>query len=621
MPAAALLWVCAYFNLAGWVLSALHQLNRTGYGIMVLLGMGLLLAWFRTPLGKEWPPFRRQQLCRRFRRPLPAIYLCVMGLVLIGGILYAPGNYDALTYRLPRMLNWLNAGHWLWIPSADERMNYSAVAWEWTALPLFALLRSDRGLFLINALGFLLMPGLLFSIFRQLGVARRVAWTWMWILPLAYGYATQAGSIGNDFTGMLFGLISIYFGLRARRSQEVIDVWLAVLAAALMTGTKASNLPLALPCLVALWPALPQLRRRWLAGLAVLALAVLISAVPMLAMNQLHTGSWTGDPENSGQLQVKSPAAGLFGNGLLLLQQSLMPPLLPGAHQVDAWLNHSMPGSWRDMLTEKFPRYYLNRLNELPQEEIAGLGLGITILLLGSIVVSMFGYFRHRTLPKMSAVGLAAWFAVLFFMSKLGSEASARLLLPYYPLAIIPILLLSVQERLLRIRIWKFLTVLAALSVLPAVILSPTRPLFPAATVSQWLRRHFPDQPAVQRMASVYLAYAHRNDALSPLRDSLPEGVLKIGFLAGGNDTDYSLWRPFGMRTVEYLKTGTDQNIKIPDDIEWLVIKRETWQQTFTVPLETWAARHDAHITVSVPIVTLVSWGDQSWCVLHVEKP
>jgi hypothetical protein len=24
---------------------------------------------------------------------------------------------------------------------------------------------------------------------------------------------------------------------------------------------------------------------------------------------------------------------------------------------------------------------------------------------------------------------------------------------------------------------------------------------------------------------------------------------------------------------------------------------------------------------LSVPIVTLVGWGEQTWCVLHVEKP
>jgi len=103
---------------------------------------------------------------------------------------------------------------------------------------LLALTRSDRGLFLINALGFLLLPGLLFSVFRQLGVARKVAWAWMWLLPLGYGFVTQAGSIGNDLMGAVCCLLSVHFGLRARHSGRVSEVWFAALAAALMTGVK-----------------------------------------------------------------------------------------------------------------------------------------------------------------------------------------------------------------------------------------------------------------------------------------------------------------------------------------------------------------------------------------------
>ncbi|MEI6197975.1 MAG: hypothetical protein WCS42_26980, partial [Verrucomicrobiota bacterium] len=459
----------------------------------------------------------------------------VVGLVFLGGILYAPVNYDALTYRLPRMLNWLGEGHWFWIPTANDRMNYSAAAWEWVAMPLFALLHSDRGLFLINALGFLLMPGLLFSIFRQFGVARRAAWTWMWVLPLAYGYTTQAGSIGNDFTGMLFCLFSVYFGLRARRSQDVKEVWTAVLAAALMTGTKVSNLPLLLPCLVALWPVLPQLRHRWITGIAFLVVAMIVSAAPVMILNQLNAGSWTGDPTDRGHMRIKSPAAGLLGNGLLLLQQSFMPPGLPGAHKINHWLDENTPGSWQRILEDEFPRYHLAGLNELPQEESAGLGLGVTLLLVAVIGTAMFGliwnHSAHRSLPKFSPVGLAACVAILFYMAKMGSESSARLLLAYYPLAIVPILLLPAQERLARRRVWKILTVLAALSVLPAVILSPARPLLPVVSASKWLLHHYPDNPAVQRTAAVYLAYAHRNDVLAPLRAGLPGGVLKIGLL------------------------------------------------------------------------------------------
>jgi len=613
--------VCAYLNCAGWALSALHELNAVGYSVALALGFVAWLVWRNKTAGSFFPQIRPQKFFRRFRRPLPAIFLFVAAMAFIGGAIYPPNNYDALTYRLPRMLNWLAAAHWFWIPSANARMNFSGTAWEWTAMPFLAVLRSDRGLFLINAMGFLLMPGLFFSVFRQLGVARRVAWTWIWILPLAYGYATQAGSIGNDSTGMLFGLISVHYGLRARRSQDVKDVWLVALAAALMTGTKASNLPLLLPCLVAVWPALVCLRRRWLGSIAVMAVAALVSAAPTMALNQLHTGSWNGDPKNLFRVQIKSPAAALLGNGILLLEQSCLPPVLPAAHKVDGWLNEKMPAAWRKTLAEKFPRYFLNRLNELPQEETAGLGLGVTLLLLAGAGAGSGEFFRRQSFPKMLPVGVAAWISILFFMAKMGSEATGRLLLPYYPLAIVPILLLPVQERLLHFRVWKIFIVLAALSVLPAIILSPSRPLWPAQSLSERLARHYPQKEIFRRFATVYSTYARRNDLLAPLRAALPDDARNIGFLAGENGTDYSLWRPFGRRRVEYLQDNMQSPVRIPADVAWLVINRRIWPAVGHAPLDEWAAQQHATITMSVPILSVVAQGEETWCLLHIERP
>ena len=623
MPTANLLWVwfCAYFSLVGWALSALHQLNRAGYLIASAIGLMALLIWRKNNSIGLWPSICWRKFRRRFCRPLPCIFLIIAGMAFVGGAIYPPNNYDALTYRLPRMLNWLAAGHWTWIATTNDRMNYPGCAWEWTAMPMLALLRSDRGLFLINAIGFLLMPGLLFSIFRKLDVARRVAWTWMWILPSAYGYATQAGGIGNDITGTFFGLVSVYYGLRARHSRDVKDVWLAMLAAALMTGTKFSNLPLLLPCLVAVWPALSLLRRRWVASAAVAGIALLISAAPTMALNQIKTGSWNGDPQNLSQIQVKNSGAAFLGNGILLLQQSFLPPVLPAAHKLNDWWNGKMPASWHKILEDKFPRYFLSRLNELPQEESAGLGLGVTLLLFAIFFAAICEFVRKKSLPKMSFVGLAAWIAILFFMLKMGSEATARLLLPYYPLAIVPVLLLPVQSRLLHFQGWKIFTVLAALSVLPLNILSPSRPLWPAVSVSEWLLRHHPAKSTEQRLTAVYSAYAHRNDALAPLRAALPDDAVRIGFFGGGNDTDYSLWRPFGFRQVEYLRIDADQSVSVPAEVEWIVVKRAAWAEETNMPLETWAAQQHAKIILSVPIVTLVSWGEQTWCVLHVEKP
>jgi hypothetical protein len=622
MQILAVLWLVGvvWLNCIGWALSALHQLNPAGYAVALLPAFLAAGIWLK----KNPPQFRPQKNFRRFRRPLPALFLLVALLAFLGGLFYAPTNYDALTYRLPRMLNWFMAGHWVWISTVNERMNWANTAWEWTAMPLLALTRSDRAFFLINALGFLLMPGLLVSIFRQLGVARRVAWVWMWLLPLAYGYATQAGGIGNDFMGALCGLLSVHFGLRARRSGRVGDVWLALLAAALMTGVKMSNAPLALPCLVAVWPALGALRKNLAGSVAVAGIAVLVSAMPTMALNQLYTGSWTGDPDNKYQMQIHRPSAALLGNSLLIAEQSFMPPILPAAAKVSRVFDEKLPAAWLRLLHENFPRYFPNRLIELPSEEAAGLGLGITLSLLVVAGAAVFGLGRSarrkNILARLPPVALAAWVATLFYLLKMGSESAPRLLLSYYPLALIPLLLLPAQDWLWRRRTWRIFLVLAGLSVLPALVLSPSRPLWPARTVCDKLVAAHPGNALWQRMAAVYSAYSRRNDVLAPVRAALPADVREIGFIAGGNDTDYSLWRPFGRRQVKYLRRDDPHFLAHPDEVEWVVVKEEDWPKFSAEPLAAWATAHHARMVVSVPVVELVLLGPQTWTVLHFEK-
>ena len=623
-----LLWAAACI-LTGWTLSVLHWLTLTGYAVMLPLVM-IGLVWPTRDPAVMTPP-RAQRRCgramfRRFRRPLPLIYLVVLVVVFVGGISHAPTNYDGLTYRLPRMLNWLSARGWTWIFTNIDRMNYAGTGWEWMAMPLLAL-RSDRALFLINAIGFLLLPGLIFSVFRQAGVARRTAWAWMWILSTAFGYALQAGSIGNDFSGGFFCLISVHYGLRACRSGLVEEVWLAGLAAAVMTSIKSSNLPLLLPCLVAAGPALKHLRRRWAAGILMAVVALVISVIPTAGLNQKYTGSWTGDPGNLSQIQIQDPIAAFLGNSLLLGQQLFMPPFLLNVRQVDAGLNQLLPDCWKRELEKGFPLYSTNHLNELPQEEAASLGIGITLLLLASVVAlwCQAGKKNQSTETqrwKLSSVGLAAWVASLFFMLKMGSEADARLMLPYYPLAMIPILILPGQHWLVRRAGWRILAMLVSLSVLPCLILTPSRPLWPVQTISGWLSRNYPDSSFTRRLTVVYSCYQNRNDLLAPLRARLPDNATNIGFIAGINDSNYSLWRAFGHRQVVYLWNGTPQtSVCLPPDVEWIVIKRAVWPEASPVPLEEWAAQHGIEIVFSVPITAFAREKEETWCLLHVRKP
>src|SRR5208283_229801 len=231
-------WFCAYLNCVGWMLSALHQLNAAGYAVSLLIGLLALLYWRKKTSAQILPCVRWQTIVRRFRRPFPLAFLVLAAMAFLGGVLYAPSNYDALAYRLPRILHWLAAGHWHWIHTNFPRVNTRACGMEWVSAPFLALLKTDRLLFLINAVSFLLLPGLVFSVFTRLGVRRRVAWHWMWLVPTGYCFVLQAGSIGNDLFGAVFALAAVDFALRAKISRSPCNIFASNLAAAMMTSVK-----------------------------------------------------------------------------------------------------------------------------------------------------------------------------------------------------------------------------------------------------------------------------------------------------------------------------------------------------------------------------------------------
>ena len=76
----------------------------------------------------------------------------------------------------------------------------------------------------------------------------------------------------------VYALAAVDFALRARKSGRVSEVCLSVLSAALLTGAKASNLPLLLPWAVAFVPTW----RLWLARPLALG-AILLAALGRLS--------------------------------------------------------------------------------------------------------------------------------------------------------------------------------------------------------------------------------------------------------------------------------------------------------------------------------------------------
>src|SRR5882724_6152446 len=407
------LWISVIASVVGWTLSALGELNRPGYAIFFCLA-GFLLWFGRRRLqlfppnqGAGWRKFRR-----RFRRPLPLAFAFLALLVLLGGILYPPTNHTALTYRIPRVLQWLAHGQWFWIHTLNYRMNDRACGIEWLSAPLLLFAKSDRGLFLLNFIPFLLMPGLVFSFFTRVGVRPRVAWQWLWLLPTGYTFLLQAGSIGNDTFPTVYALAAVDFACRAWTSRRASDLWHSVLAAALLTGAKASNLPLLLPWFVALVPlflsrglepkdkSIKSIIRSWpLTTTLIILLGLLVSFLPTALLNVHYCGDWSGLTLERTGMDMKNPLVGIWGNAFLFLLDNLVPPFFPAA----TWWNQNalalLPKAVVMPLVANFEGSF-HYLWELPTEDWVGIGFGLSWL---TVLALMAGW--RRT----SAPGIRNW--------------------------------------------------------------------------------------------------------------------------------------------------------------------------------------------------------------------
>lgn len=157
----------------GWILSWLHALNPTGYLFVHGIFFTIILWQYRgklAPPGRLIPKLRKRffpkrfafQPCFSWRRFLPFCFLILASLSFLAGLLYAPNNYDALTYRVPRVMHWLQCEGWHWIHTDNVRMNTRATGFEWLMAPQLSLLKTDRVIFIANWFCYLLLPGLLF---------------------------------------------------------------------------------------------------------------------------------------------------------------------------------------------------------------------------------------------------------------------------------------------------------------------------------------------------------------------------------------------------------------------------------------------------------------------------
>jgi hypothetical protein len=619
------IWVmlCTCLVAGGWILSAFRQLNVIGYS--GVLAITVLLCWRARPNIVGHGLMGR--CTRRFRRPLPMLFLVLAGCALVGGLLYAPTNWDALAYRIPRVLHWLDAERWHWIHSNVPRVNIRAAGFEWLMAPLILFTKSDRALFLINFVSFLLLPGLVFSVFTRVGVRPRVAWFWMWLLPGGYVFALQAGSIGNDSFAAVYALAAVDFALRSQTSRRFKDFAFSLLAVGLLTGSKATNLPLALPWFIAVLPQLPFWpRHKPVATFAISVIAGLISFLPTAVLNHLYTGDWTGLSLESAvvrNLTANSPLAGITAHSLLLALHNLVPPFFPFAGWYNQHFPDFLPSAALRVIAENFNNLGVFYVSEMPGEDgVSGAGFGLTMLLIASLATIGGRGLRLGTVPttgccRQMALFLAPFIGACVVMARSGFACN-RLMAPFYPFLFASALMFVGHRYVVGRRWWRRLSVAAmALSII-VVAATPPRPLFPAGAVFRTLKAHRHASTLLGRAERVYSVYAERGDALREIRQALPPNVKIVGMACSVDDPEVSLWRPFLTRRVVHVVPGDKPKDIRQRGIDYIVLNGDGLGINFKTTIQDWCRSYGAEIMRQWELPKRASGGNEMWYLVKI---
>jgi hypothetical protein len=602
-------------NVAGWVLSALHLLNAPGFLIAIpAIHFGTAkLCGLASPLG--WKPHPR-----RWRKLLPAGFLLIAILALLGGLLYPPNNMDALHSRMPRVAHWLMAEQWEWFPANNNSQNTRSSGFEWMTAPLISLSGTDRYIFFVNFITFLFLPGACFAVFRGMGVGRRVSWAWMWLVPFGYCFALQAGSVGNDLTPAVFAVAAFAFGFRWKKDGGFTSFAIALAAAGTMTAFKPSTLPLLLPFSVmffGMWRVALANPVRSAALAIVLALG---SFLPTAAINIHKCGDWTGLQAENPDFAKVEPLVGITGNIINTSLQNLAPPVFPMAGSWNAFFIGLFPEGFKAAMIRSFePTGAEFILPDIQGEEWAGMGAGLTYLLIVTAVITLFRK-RQRSQPITKGLWLYTGLfgiALLAYFSRTGLFTVARHIAPYYPFMIALVLLAVRPENTIRTKLWKWAAAAAMLSTIAMMIITPSRPLWPA----QWFFARFgekPDSEIIRRASLGYAIYANRADALGELKRLLPTDADHIGFMSFAAGSEMPFWKPYGKKTVHHVRPGDSLEELRKSGVRHIVVNTNNFEFIMGTTPEEWANAQGTDIVARIPFQITVQAPPSDWLIVEL---
>lgn len=311
--------------------------------------------------------------------------------------------------------------------------------------------------------------------------------------------------------------------------------------------------------------------------------------------------------------------SGVLGNSLQLAKDNITLPIFPWP--ID-W-KPLLPSSLKAILQVDFPRMYI-RSGELQIEEQAGVGLGIVLFASLFLIAGIRARFVDSSLiaargRQASWVVGAGAVAGLAYMTKMGSEATSRLIAAYYPLLVAGILVLvALDGRMVHRRIVKWVGFLAMLSAIPLVILSPSRPLFPVRAISSLMSTSHVPASIIARYDEIYSVYAERSDAFKTIIAELPPGVRTIALVQTGNVSQVSLWRPFGARNVVEVTPSYSREEVLAQGVRFVLVGQDALDARYHTTIGQLMAKWSCSLILQKNIDLMAHRGLETWYLLSL---
>jgi hypothetical protein len=299
--------------------------------------------------------------------------------------------------------------------------------------------------------------------------------------------------------------------------------------------------------------------------------------------------------------------------------QNLTPPVFPAASAWNQFAQKIMPAGLNARLHQTLTESYAAefRVEDLQIEENAGLGFGVTVLLIMSVTAAKRGAFLNFRFDSPAAawqifLRLSPWISMVVLLSQSEVYPIGRILAPYYAL-LLPLFLANPSHEPLVGKNWWRVSAFAVF-VLAAglLVVSPARPLFPVNLFLEKIHPAAARHPALARVETVYSIYHDRWDGFAPARAALPP-ELKILGLVTYDDPETSLWRPFGSRRIIHIcpqDTAADLKRR---GIEYVLVKTDGFESRFGCPPGDWFKRMNARIVQTIPLQLRAAASSADW--------